>query len=630
MASTDWDLFKEDLRSRCDIADIVGAYVVLKRAGPIFKGLCPFHKERTPSFNVDPRRQMFHCFGCGAGGDVFSFVQQVERTDFRGALEFLARKAGLEDRLPRSGGGASAPAGEREKLFELHERLARHYHELLLSSPEAEPARAYLRERKLDGEITRAWRIGYAPNRFDAILRWGKSQGYETALLITAGVVATRDEAGAARAGEPYDRFRGRVMFPIRDATGRVIAFSGRILDPAASPAKYMNSPETPIFRKSSVLFALDKARDAFFTGKRALLCEGQIDTIRCHAAGFTHAVAAQGTALTEEHVRLLKRYGVDELIFVPDADTAGQRSARRGLDLALRAGLIPRVAVLGNDDDPDTLLLAQGAPALQAALDTALSAVAFAWRDLCATEDARSPAGRLRLGRGMAALLRQAPAGVLREEMTREAAALLGTTPEALAQEALAAPSPSPIDAAPDEPFAPPAAPHPAPDTPADDGVDAALLLELLIHHPTLIDEYAWLLTCLNPTRPGQAAVLRTLLEHPPDRNPDWHHRLPEDDGAARALAAALILHPRKLGVEFGDPASGLGDALMAFARAKLEGRRNRLQADLPQTAPELRGDLENEAARFNLAIATLKQAHRARAWERARPVLEAFAGDL
>lgn len=628
MSSNDWDLFKEELRARCDIADVVSVYVPLKRAGTTLKGLCPFHREKTPSFNVDPRRQMFHCFGCGAGGDVFAFVQNIEKTDFLGALQLLARKAGMEDRIPRGGGGGGGPPGEREKLFEIHDQLASHYHELLMKAPEAQPARDYLLRREIPEAVWKAWRIGYAPNRYDAVINWGKQKGHDLKLLIAAGVVATRDE-DSDRAGQPYDRFRGRVMFTICDATGRVVAFSGRILDPNASPAKYMNSPETLIFKKSLILFAIDKARERLIDTKQALLCEGQIDVIRCHMGGFTNAVAAQGTALTEEHIRLLKRYNVDEVVLVPDADNAGQRAARRALDLVLRAGMLPKVAILPDDEDPDTLIQKHGPAAMQEALSGALSGMEYAFQTMAVTEDTQSPAGRMRLARGLAALIRQAPSQVMQETLIAEAADRLGVSPESLAADVAAAPSPA---AASREEAAPePARAQVAPAAPPPDGADCRLLLELLIHHPSFIPEFLWILEKLHPSAPDQAAILQTMLRYRPDQHPEWHHYLPEDPPEARGLAASLIMHAKPLGKELGDPHSAVTMTLMALCRQKIEHavKQASLQVRLAED-PSARIVLENREMQLSYALGTLKTCHRTQNWQKAIGVLEAYQDEL
>jgi len=264
----------------------------------------PFHREKTPSFQVNPARQIYHCFGCGAGGDVFRFVQEREKVDFLTAVQILARKAGVtielseEDRRDASG---------KDLLYKIHEEAAALYRRVLLQDPAAAPAREYLRQRQLDAPAAEKFQIGYAPER-PAMLAWGASKKYPPEALETAGLLLRGDSA-RGRGGEWWDRFRNRVMFPIRDEQGRVIGFSGRVLRAEDHPAKYVNSPETPLFHKSRVLYAIDQARHAIIDARQAILCEGQIDTLRCHLAGLTNVVAAQGTAVTEEHARILKRY---------------------------------------------------------------------------------------------------------------------------------------------------------------------------------------------------------------------------------------------------------------------------------------------------------------------------------
>ncbi|HEY8240720.1 MAG TPA: DNA primase, partial [Kiritimatiellia bacterium] len=303
----------EEIRSACDIVDIVGSYIQLKKGGPgSLKALCPFHKEKTPSFTVNPSRQIFHCFGCGEGGDVFKFVQKYENVDFPTAARMLAERAGIQVEFDAADDGEIKA---KDILYRIHEELAQFYHRVLIESAPGEPARKYLAERDIGPDVIEQFLIGFAPNRYNTLATWAEKKGYQPAQLELAGVLTRREESD-----EPYDRFRNRVMVPIRDDQGRVIAFSGRIMEADAKAAKYVNSPETPLFRKGRVLYALDKAKRPILESRTAILCEGQIDVIRCHAGGITTAVAAQGTALTEDHARLLKRYA-DAVVLVMDAD---------------------------------------------------------------------------------------------------------------------------------------------------------------------------------------------------------------------------------------------------------------------------------------------------------------------
>jgi len=421
----------EDIRFRNDIVDVIGAYMPLQRAGSAFKALCPFHREKTPSFQVNPQRQIYHCFGCGAGGDVFSFVMQHEGLDFAGAARMLAQRAGL--RLELEEGEDGGAASEKDQLYKIHQELARFYRRCLLEMRSAEPARVYLAQRDLAGPVGEEFLIGYAPNRWDSALRWGEKHRYAVEMLEKAGLVLPRSRPEGSSGH--YDRFRHRVMFPIRDEQNRVIAFSGRALETADTTAKYLNSPETPIFRKSRVLYAMEKARRHIVESREAILCEGQIDVIRCHQAGFTTAVASQGTAFTEEHAHVLRRYA-DGAVLVFDPDRAGQDAAVKTAALFLAAGLAVRVASLPEGDDADSFIRKCGADAFRAALDRAQSAIGFQVRVLSGREDQTTEVGAMRIARAALRTIRASPNAVQRARLIEEAAGLLNLPPTALQEE--------------------------------------------------------------------------------------------------------------------------------------------------------------------------------------------------
>ena len=358
----------EDIRSANDIVEVVGTYLQLKRGGSAHKALCPFHKEKTPSFSVNQQRQIYHCFGCGAGGDVFKFVMEYENVDFSTAARMLAERAGIRLEwadTDESGGPA------KDSLLKIHEEVALLFHRALLETPGAEQARQYLKERELDEKTVKDFLIGHAPNGRDALFRWCRKKKYSIDLFVAAGLIMKSEQ------GDVYDRFRNRLMFPIRDELGRVIGFSGRILEKSDKLAKYVNSPETAIFKKGRVLYALDKAKRNILDSKTAILCEGQIDVIRCHMAGIHTAVAAQGTALTDDHARLLKRYA-DSVVIVLDADKAGQDASLRSAEALLGAGLSVSIAALPKGDDPDSLIRKNGGQAFLDVVKNAKSVLAF------------------------------------------------------------------------------------------------------------------------------------------------------------------------------------------------------------------------------------------------------------
>jgi DNA primase len=420
----------DDIRFRNDIVDVIGSYFHLQRTGSGFKACCPFHKEKTPSFHVNQQRQIFHCFGCGAGGNVFRFIMQHEGQDFTGAVRMLAQRAGIPVETDEVGEAGS----DKSVLYRLLGEVSAFYHKFLKDEPAAEAARRYLQKRDLPPEIWEKFLVGYAPDSWDHILTWGHRNNYTDAQMEMAGLILKKAEAGEGRSGY-YDRFRGRVMFTICDEQGRPIGFSGRSMEADPKGAKYINSPETPVFRKSRILYALDKARRHIVESREALVCEGQIDTIRCHHAGFEAAVAAQGTAFTEEHVRILRRYA-DSVCLVFDPDKAGQTAAIRTAGLFLEAGLAVRVAALPEGDDPDSLIRKKGAPAFRAVIDRAMSAVSFQIQVLSATENPRSELGAMRIARAVLQTIRQSPNAVQRAALIQEVATRLNIPASALTED--------------------------------------------------------------------------------------------------------------------------------------------------------------------------------------------------
>ncbi len=421
----------EEVRQRTDIVEIIGARVSLKRSGHGYVACCPFHREKTPSFHVNPSRQSFKCFGCGEGGDVYSFLMKHDGMTFPDALRMLADRCGVTLRFEKDDGQGLL----RKRLLALHATLAGHYRRCLLDLPEAEAARRYLRARALDGPAAQSFQIGYAPRADDALLRFSQQHGYTLEEMLAGGLLSATERAG--RSGV-YDRFRGRLMFPIADTQGRVIAFSARLLEDNKRLAKYVNSPETPIFQKSRVLYALDKAQRAIVAApnRQALLCEGQIDVIRCHLHGFGTAVAAQGTAFTEDHVALLRRYA-DSAVIAFDSDTAGRTAAVRTAGLLLAAGIPARVVDLPDGADPDTILRDAGPEAFRERLGQAEEIVPFQVRLLRAAEASPDSADALgRISNGVLQTVARSANAVHRARMLQETAALLNVPEAALAEE--------------------------------------------------------------------------------------------------------------------------------------------------------------------------------------------------
>lgn len=333
----------EEIKSRIDIVDLVGSYVRLQKAGVNFKARCPFHEEKTPSFFVSPSRQSWHCFGCNRGGDIFSFLQEIEGIDFSEALRILAQRAGVELRRE-----SREARDARERLFEMHELATAFFITQLEKSSAGKRAREYLLSRGLHDETIVAFRLGWAPEQGDALSSFLHSRGFSREEIERAGL-ASRDKGYGIR-----DKFRGRIMFPIADGNDRVIAFTGRIFGREEGPydPKYLNSPETPIFEKSKTLYALNVARKAIRKEGKAVFVEGQMDCLMAHQAGTTNVVATSGTALTPTQLTIIRRLA-DGVIFAYDADRAGIEAARRGIERALEAGFSVRLAIVPSGKDP-------------------------------------------------------------------------------------------------------------------------------------------------------------------------------------------------------------------------------------------------------------------------------------
>lgn len=427
----------EEIRLHNDIATVIGAYFNLQRSGSAFKALCPFHKEKTPSFMVNPQRQIYHCFGCGAGGDVFRFLMEYEKVDFMTAVKMLAQRAGIRLAFEAREGGEGSG---KEVLYEINDKVARLYHHYLLKSAEGEKARDYLKTRDVPASAAERFLIGFAPNRWDTVLEWAKKK-YKREQLQAAGLIlaaaGSEDKAAAAEPTRWYDRFRNRLMFPIQDEQGRVVGFSGRIMDEAdAKAAKYVNSPETALFHKGRILYALHKARRAIVDSREAVICEGQIDVIRCHLAGFTTAVAAQGTAFTDDHARILKRYA-DSVVLIFDADRAGQDAALRAADTFLQVGLAVKIAALPAGEDPDSLIRREnGAAQFQQLIHSARSVIDFQIDVFSAREAVNSEAGLMRVTAAVLETIRRTPNAVQQARLIQQAASRLGVPEDALRKE--------------------------------------------------------------------------------------------------------------------------------------------------------------------------------------------------
>ncbi|PYN81008.1 MAG: DNA primase [Candidatus Rokuibacteriota bacterium] len=423
----------DDVRNAVDIVDLVGRFVNLRKAGVNWKGLCPFHGEKTPSFMVNPKKGIFHCFGCGVGGDVFGFLMRQDRLSFPEAVRSLAKTAGIA--LPEE--GARSGDSGREELIRIVD-LAWRFYDDTLWRPAGDRARAYLEQRGIDADVAKRFGLGYAPEGWDGLLTFMRSQKVTDDALVTAGLAVQRENRSGV-----YDRFRGRLLFPIRDLQGRVVAFGGRGF--GDEQPKYLNSPETPLYTKGNLLYAADIARPTIQTKNRALLVEGYVDCLMAHQHGFTETVAALGTSFTAAQLALLRRY-CDEVVTFFDADAAGQKAAERAEELleptsggmawaVNRSGSFEgggtfrvKVALLPAGHDPDTFLRESGAPAFAERIGAARSLLAYALdRAVVDPDGATGARARTTAFARVAVMLAKVADAQEAAALSREAAAKLG-----------------------------------------------------------------------------------------------------------------------------------------------------------------------------------------------------------
>jgi DNA primase len=401
--------FIDEIVARSDIVEIIGARVPLKKSGREFKACCPFHSEKSPSFWVSPDKQFYHCFGCGAHGTVVGFLMQYEKLGFLDAMADLAQRAGIE--LPREAQAPRDPGSA--ELPEVMARACRFYEQSLADSARGQD---YLRARGVDALTAAKFSLGYAPDSWNALLNRFGAQDEERRQLSQAGLIIESDTRGGERSSGYYDRFRDRLMFPIRDSRGRVLAFGGRVID--QGEPKYLNSPETPLFHKGRELYGLYEARQAHADFKRLMIVEGYMDVVRLHQSGITYAVATLGTATTQEHLNKIFRI-TSEVVFCFDGDRAGRQAAWRALENALplaRDGRELKFLFLPEGHDPDTLVAEEGAAAFENRLKTALPLSEYLLQQLLPQVDLANVDGRAKLKALAQPLFMRMPEGVYRE----------------------------------------------------------------------------------------------------------------------------------------------------------------------------------------------------------------------
>ncbi len=419
----------DEVRQRTDLVSLVGEYLTLEKRGKNMVGLCPFHSEKTPSFNVSPEKQLFHCFGCGASGNVFSFIMKMDNLSFTEAVRMLARRAGVK--IPEQKKTNRKQDLLREKIYVLN-RLALHFFCSCLKDPAVgKEAVHYLQNRGIDQNSIELFKLGYAPGGWDNFARFARSKGYSEELLLQAGLTLPRDRGGGV-----YDRFRHRVIFPIFHINGKVIGFGGRALQEGdkAGP-KYLNSPETAVFKKGTVLYGLHLAREAIRRESEAIVVEGYTDVIAAHQAGVKNVIASQGTALTPAQARLL-RSQANTVIIAYDADSAGEAATWRGLKILKDAGCTVRVAELPAGSDPDSLIREKGAAEFLKFTRSAVPLVEYQLSRLKERNRVDQAEGRLRYMSEALTLLRQVNNLVERDYYLKQVAEETGVSEEALRSE--------------------------------------------------------------------------------------------------------------------------------------------------------------------------------------------------
>lgn len=415
----------EEIQGKSDIAEIIGSYIPLKRAGRNFKANCPFHKEKTPSFVVSPSKQIFHCFGCGAGGNVFHFLMKFEGIEFPDAVRTLAERSGVE--LPRFTRGEFEQSAYTTQIYKVNEYAASYYHDMLLKTEAGKRAAEYLKKRGVSDETVEEAKLGYAPDAWDGFINYAKGKGFESALLERSGLIIQREEGGH------YDRFRNKAIFPIFDIKNRVVAFGARVLD--YSLPKYINSPETEIYVKSRHLYGLNFSLQAVKEKDSCILVEGYLDFLIPYQSGIKNIAASLGTSLTSSQARLIKRY-TKNAVMLYDGDSAGEAASLRGLDLFVEEGVNVKVAVLPKGYDPDLFVRNKGVAEFNSLVDSSADLFEYKLGVLSARYDPRTAASKTRICAEMLPTIARVTNAVLKFEYIRRLADRLQVREEALLSE--------------------------------------------------------------------------------------------------------------------------------------------------------------------------------------------------
>jgi len=576
------------IRDRSDIVEVISSYLPLRRSGANYLGLCPFHQEKSPSFNVNAPRQIFHCFGCGTGGNVFTFLMRMEGLTFPEAVKRLGEKVGITVEETPVTPADRQRRDQRERLLRINEAAGAFYHRLLLEDAAGAPGRRYLRQRGYEADMVRAFRLGFAPDQWEALAGHLTTQGFTAAELRAAGLVREGRDGRGDR-----DLFHNRLLFPILDPEGRVVAFGGRVLDDGTP--KYLNSPETLVYQKGRTLYGLYQGRDAIRHSRTVLVVEGYFDLLALHRAGLANAVAACGTALTADHARLLKRYA-EQVLLVFDADKAGRQATFRAMDALLPEGLTVKAVSLAAGEDPDSFLASQGTEALQSRLAAARPALElFLDEQLQLHGDGIE--GRARAAEEVLARIRLLPSDLERDLYLKQLAARTG-----LDQQLLQTRSGRAVTAR--------AAPRPVSQAPRH-GEDAAERTQTFLLRLMLVNERA--------RQRVSSEGTTVLFSSPPHREVADHllamadatGNLPEQlldglaDSAAQALLSGLLLAEDQLNWA-ADPERIFADCRRAVTTGALRQRLVQLQ-ELIRTA-EREGDLP-AVEKYSLELLDIKK---------------------
>jgi DNA primase len=578
----------ERIRDAADIAEIVSEHVQLTPKGRNLFGLCPFHNENSPSFSVNPERQIYHCFGCGVGGNVFKFLQEIDRVSFVEAVKFLANRTNIP--IPASEGPSRAVSDAADQIYRANDLAHKYFHHMLLNDTAGEEALTYLRNRRLSDETIERFGVGYAPAGWDGLLKVAHRRGFSPQAMEQAGLALPRQSSNGH-----YDRFRDRAVFPIANLSNRTIGFGARALQPDQDP-KYLNSPETSIYHKGTVLYGLAQTRDAIRRRDSVLVVEGYMDLLSLVQAGIEHVVATSGTALTEEHCRALARYA-HRVVLLFDGDAAGSNAAMRGLEILLGTGVDARVVSLPSEHDPDTFVQEKGPDALLDLAENGQSALDFYMQQMDNQHDLSSVQGKSQAIEALKPLLARPRDAVRRDLMLREVAQRLSVDESALRQEM------SQVVQRQQRPRATTAEPTPAAQLPEPPRREREFI-GLLLQYPHYIAATAKAITAESLDAPQCQALMRALFERFTEASEVDLSLL--IDQLENEVLTRLVSECAMLGFAEEQVEEQWRQSVSFFQRTSLQRRIQQARQTLNQA--EQQGD-ENEVLRISGELVQLNQ---------------------